>query len=82
MPFGSGSSFDWTSIINAELTAEKRPALPPGSAFNTDRRNGTTDEDEGSAQVLVVLFRVIAVKFSRFSAVCSKEVGSGIVGPQ
>ena len=24
--FGSGWSFDWTSITNAELTAENRPA--------------------------------------------------------
>ena len=24
--FGSGSSFDWTSRMNAELTAENRPA--------------------------------------------------------
>ena len=27
--FGSGSSLDWTSIINAELTAENKPACIP-----------------------------------------------------
>ena len=41
-----------------------------------------TDEDEGRIQVLVVLFRVIPVKFFRFSAVYSEEVGTGIVSPQ
>ena len=83
MPFGSGSSFDWTSMMNAELTAEKRPAyMPPCSAFNADCRNEATNEDEGRVQVLVVLFCVIAIKFPRYSAVCGEEVGSGIVGPQ
>ena len=28
--FGSGWSFDWTSMTNAELTAEKRPAYEKG----------------------------------------------------
>jgi len=81
--FGSGSSFDWTSIMKAELTAENRPAcVSPDSAFSKGHRNETTNEDEGCIQVLVILFRVIAVKFRRFSAVCGEEVGSGIVGPQ
>ena len=41
-----------------------------------------THKDEGGVQVLVVLFRVIAVKLFGFSAVYGKEVGSGIIGPQ
>ena len=41
-----------------------------------------TDEDEGRVQVLVVLLRVTAIKLFRFSTVYSKEVGSGIFGPQ
>ena len=69
--------------MNAELTAENRPAcVPPGSVFGADCGNKTTDEDEGRVQVLVVLFRVISVKLSRLSAVDSEKVGSGIVGPQ
>jgi hypothetical protein len=39
-------------------------------------------EDKGRVQVLVVLFRVIPVKFSRFFAVYGEKVGPGIVGPQ
>ena len=70
-------------MMNAELTAENRPACaPPVSAFNAARENETTDEDEGRVQVLVVLPRMISVKLSRFSAVYGEEVGSGVVGPQ
>jgi len=83
MSFGSGSSFDWTSMMKAELTAENRPAcVPPNSVFNTDYRKKTTDEDKGCVQVLVVLFGVIAVKFSGFSAVYNEEVGPRVIGPQ
>jgi len=83
MSFGSGSSLDWTSIMTAEPTAEKRPACaPPGSELNAEYGNKTADEDEGRVQILVILFRVIAVKLSRFSAVCGEGVGSGITGPQ
>ena len=63
--------------MKAELTAEKRPACtPPDSAFSGEDGNRTTDEDEGRVQVLVVLLRVIAVKFSGFLAVHSKKVVS------
>jgi len=51
--------------MNAELTAEKRPAyIALGSVFSTEYGDKKTDEDEGRVQVLVVLFRVISVKFS------------------
>ena len=71
-------------MTKAELTAEKRPAcMPLGSASSTKYEyTNATDEDKGSVQVLVVLFGVIAVKLCRFSTVCSKEVGSGIICPQ
>jgi len=69
--------------MNAELTAEKRPAYTPsGSAFRTEYRNQRTDEDEGRVQVLVVLFRIISIKFSRFPAIHREEVGPGVIGPQ
>ena len=70
--------------MKAELTAENRPACstPPDSAVSTGDVNQMTDEDERRVQVLVVLFRVITIKLSRFSTVYSKEVGSGILGPQ
>ena len=76
MSFGSGSSFDWTSIINAELTAENRPACTPSdSVFDGVGGNQKTDKDEGCVQILVVLLGVIAVKFPGFLAVHGKEVG-------
>ena len=41
-----------------------------------------TDEDKGRVQILVILFRIIAVKLPGFSAVYSEEVGPGVIGPQ
>ena len=71
-------------MTKAELTAEKRPAcMSPGSASSTKYGyTNATDEDKGSVQVLVVLFGVVAVKFCRLSTIYSKEVGSGIIGPE
>jgi len=70
--------------MKAELTAENNPAyVPPDSVFGKDNRNKTTNKDKGRVQlVLVVLFRVIAVKFTRLPMVDGEEVGSRIVGPQ
>jgi len=70
-------------MMKAELTAENRPAcVHPDSAFSTEYRGRATDEDKGCVQVLVVLFRVIAIKLSGFSAVYSEEVGARVIGPQ
>jgi len=70
-------------MMKAELTAENRPAcVPPDSVLSTWYRKKTTDEDKGRVQVLVVLFRVIAIELSRFSTVHGEEVGSGVIGPQ
>jgi len=49
--------------------------------FSTDYRKKTTDEDKGRVQILVILFRVIAVKLSGFSAVYSEEVGPRVICP-
>ena len=69
--------------MNAELTAENRPAcVPPVSAFRTGHKKNTIHEDEGCVQVLVVFLRVIPVKFCRFPAVYSEEVGSQVIGSQ
>ena len=69
--------------MNAELTAEKRPACrPSGSVLITEYRNRRTDEDKGRIQVLVILFRVISIKLSRFPAVDCEEVCPGVIGPQ
>ena len=69
--------------MKAELTAENRPACTHlDSASSTECGNNLTHKDEGGVQVLVVLFRVIAVKLFGFSAVYGKEVCSGIIGPQ
>jgi len=83
MSFGFDSSFDWTSIMNAELTAENSPACTrPDSVLSTEIGNQTTDEDEGRVQVLVVLFRVISIELSGFPAVHCEEVCPGVIGPQ
>ena len=70
-------------MMNAELTAENRPAcMPPDSALSAKGRNRTTHEDERRIQILVVLFRVIPVKLRRFPAVHSEEVRPRVVSPQ
>ena len=70
--------------MKAELTAENRPACRTSLYLALSFRDGnkTTDEDKRRVQVLVILFRVIPVKLFRFFAVCGKEVGPGIVGPE
>ena len=69
--------------MKAELTAEKRPACtPPDSTSSNEDGNQTTHEYEGRVQVLVVLLRIIAVKFSRFLAVHGEEVSSRVIGPE
>ena len=69
--------------MNAELTAENRPAcMPPGSVFGRGLDPDATHEDKGSAQVLVVLLGVVAVKFPGFPAVYSKEVGARVIDLQ
>ena len=69
--------------MKAELTAENRPAcVPPASVCSAHSRKKTTDENKGCVQVFVVLFRVVAIKLSGFSAVHSEEVRPGVIGPQ
>jgi len=52
------------------------------SAIGVGYGNMRAHEDKGRVQVLVVLFRIISVKFFGFSAVHGEEVCSGIVGPE
>ena len=69
--------------MKAELTAENRPAcVSPKSVLRVDHRNTPTNEDEGRVQIFVVLFRVIAVKFFRLSAIYSEEVGPWVISPE
>ena len=70
-------------MMNAELTVENRPAWAASDlVFSMERGNRTTHEDEGCVQILVVLFRVIPVKFCRFPTVYGEEVGPQVIGPQ
>ena len=70
-------------MMNAELTAENRPAcIALGSTFGGEDEIRTTHEDKRSVQVLVVFSRIIPVKLSRFPAVHCIEVGSRVVGSQ
>ena len=69
--------------MNAELTAENRPAcVLPGSASSTKYGNPTTYQNEGSVQVFVVLPCIISVEFLRFPPVHGEEVDPRAIGPQ
>ena len=69
--------------MNAELTAENRPAyVLPGSASSTEYRDPTTYEDEGRVQVVVVFTRVIFIKLFGLLLINSEEVGPQVIGPQ
>ena len=69
--------------MNAELTAENRPAwVPPGSVFGRGLDSDATHEDKGYAQVIVVLLDIFTVKLPGFPAVRSEEVGVRVIGPQ
>ena len=69
--------------MNAELTAENRPAcMPSNLVFSLGSGNRTTHKDEGRVQVLVILFRIASVKLIGLLAVDGKEVCAGIIGPQ
>ena len=70
-------------MMNAELTAENRPACEfPGSVFSAECGNSMTHENEGRIQVLIVLPCVIFVKLFRFPPINGEEVGPQVVGPQ
>jgi len=69
--------------MNAELTAENRPAWLP-SEISTEGiyRNQIAYEDERRVEILVVLPCVVSVKFVGLFAVDGEEVGAGIIGSQ
>ena len=69
--------------MNAELTAENRPACAPlYSVLSTAYENQTTYEDKGSIQVFVVLPRAIPIKSFGFRSVYGEKVGSRVIDPQ
>ena len=69
--------------MNAELTAENRPACMPSNLVSSlSSGNCATHKDEGRVQVLVTLFRIASVKLIGLLAVDGKEVCAGVVGPQ
>ena len=69
--------------MNAELTAENRPAcVLPGSATRTEYGNWMTYEDKGRIQVLVVFASVIPVKLFRFPPIDSEEIGPWVLSPE
>ena len=69
--------------MNAELTAENRPAwMPQGSVIGRELDSDATHKDKGSVQVIVVLLDIVAIKLFRFLAVYGKEVGARVIGPQ
>jgi len=74
----AGSNLDWTSITNAELTAENRPAFVL-QLVNTARNwGGGTHEDQSRVQVFVVLLHIVVIVLARFPLVGSVEISSCI----
>ena len=70
-------------MMNAELTAEKRPAcVSPDLVFSAEGGNMATHEDEGRVEILVVLPRIVSVKLVGLLTIDGEEVGAGIIGPQ
>jgi hypothetical protein len=70
-------------MMNAELTAENRPAcVPPGSTPRKEYEHSMTYEDEGRVQVLVILSRVISIKLFRFPPINGEEVGPRVASPE
>jgi len=80
--FGSGSNFDWTSVMNAELTAENGPACITTDSVLLTRDVNRTHEGEGRVQVFIVFPRVIPAKLVRFPTAHGVEVGPRVVGSQ
>ena len=69
--------------MNAELTAENRPAcVIPVSMLRVAGGSWVTHEDKGGVQVFVILVLIISVKLGGFLSVDGEKVGAGIVGPQ
>ena len=69
--------------MNAELTAENRPACTtPDSVFSAGRGKQTAYKDKGGVQVLVILPHAIPVKFCGFLPVHGEKVGPRVIGPQ
>ena len=48
-------------MVNAELTAGKRPGLEFSTVFSTEGENQTTREDEGRVRVFIVFPRALSL---------------------
>ena len=72
--FGLGWRPEWTSMTKAELTAENSPAYKNGSGGSQERTVGTTYEDQGGVEVLVVLLDVVCIILDRLPLVHRVEI--------
>ena len=77
--FGLGWRPEWTSMTKAELTAENSPAYKNGSGGSQERTVGTTYEDQGGVEVLVVLLDVVCIILDRLPLVHRVEIEAGVV---
>ena len=79
MPFGSGSSLDWTSVTKANPTAENRLAwLSSGVSVEWMYSDRIAHKNEGRIEILVILLGVVSVKFGGLG----EEVGARNVGSE
>ena len=76
----AGSNFDCTSMTNAELTAENRPAFLQVSNCGKNFWARETHENKSRVQVFVVLLHIVVVILTRLPLVGSVEVGPCIFG--
>ena len=68
--------------MNAELTAEKRPACGSPIQYSTPADGYiTAHEEKGGIQAFIVFPCVVTIKFLRFLTINGEEVGTGVVGP-
>ena len=75
--FESGWSWELTSMMNAEVTAENRPACDRVSAPTRARHE--TYEDQGRVQILVVLLHELSIVLLGLLAVVFVESGTMVL---
>jgi len=64
-------------MMNAEVTAENRPACSPSQRI-IDTRNMNTHKDQGGIQVFIVSLDELSVVFLCFTTIHLVELGSAI----
>ena len=75
---GLGSSFEWTSMTKAELTAENRPAYKKGQKVPEDAFQATHKNERG-IEVLVVLLDIVHIVLGCLLLVYRIEIETGVV---